>query len=115
MPFANARTPRSRGEDDVLQHESSVLPLFVRIERKTGTRQRLDTMTNENKQPQDIVTLYRRAFAEYGASALWSSKPVAEPTADDAMAITRSLRVEGDLRARGLAEQIERACNRAPI
>ncbi len=72
-------------------------------------------MTNENGPSQDLVTLYRRAFDEFGATALWSSKPVAEPTSDDVMAITRSLRVEGDLKARELAEKIEQACRRAPI
>jgi hypothetical protein len=44
---------------------------------------------------------------------LWSSRPVRHPTAADALAITRSLRVEGDMRARRLAEQIEQACRRA--
>ncbi|MBV9157161.1 MAG: hypothetical protein JO097_12940 [Acidobacteriaceae bacterium] len=63
--------------------------------------------------PEDFVTLYRRAFEEFGASALWSSKPVPDPTPADALAITRSLRVEGNLEAGRLAEQIERAC-RAP-
>lgn len=58
--------------------------------------------------------LYRRAFADFGASALWSSRPVPDPTPADALAITSSLRVEGDLRARRLAEQIEQACRRAP-
>ncbi len=32
------------------------------------------------------------------------------PSCEDALAITRSLRVEGDLNARLLAEQIEKAC-----
>lgn len=64
--------------------------------------------------PEDFVSLYRRAFKEYGASALWSSRPVPNPTYEDALAITRSLRVEGDLNARRLAEQIEKAC-RAPV
>lgn len=59
---------------------------------------------------EDFVSLYRRAFQEYGVSALWSSRPVANPTCADALAITRSLRVEGDLNARRLAEQIEKAC-----
>jgi hypothetical protein len=72
-------------------------------------------MTHKRDEPDDIATLYRRAFEEFGASALWSSQPVAKPTPDDAMAITRSLRVEGNPRARALAEQIERACRRAPI
>ncbi len=69
--------------------------------------------TGTNTQPEDFVSLYRRAFKEYGASALWSSSPVPEPTCEDALAITRSLRVEGDLNARRLAEQIEKACRAA--
>jgi hypothetical protein len=64
-------------------------------------------------QADDFVSLYRRAFKEYGASALWSSRPVPDPTCEDALAITWSLRVEGDLNARHLAEQIERACRAA--
>jgi len=68
-------------------------------------------MSTEPDRPDDFVALYRRAFAEFGTSALWSSRSVPDPTPEDAMAITRSLRVEGDLRARRLAEQIERACN----
>ena len=67
----------------------------------------------EPKKPVDFAALYRRAFADFGASALWSSRPVPEPTPADALAITRSLRVEGDLKARRLAEQIEQACRRA--
>ncbi|KUG28739.1 hypothetical protein ASZ90_001381 [hydrocarbon metagenome] len=35
------------------------------------------------------------------------------PTRADALAITQSLRVEGDLGARRLAEQIEQACRAA--
>jgi hypothetical protein len=58
----------------------------------------------------DLASLYRRAFAEFGASALWSSRAVPNPGVDDALAITQSLRVEGDLDARRLAEQIEQAC-----
>lgn len=63
--------------------------------------------------PEDFVSLYRRAFKEYGASALWSSRAVDNPTCEDALAITRSLRVEGDLNARRLAEEIEKACRAA--
>ncbi len=59
---------------------------------------------------EDYVSLYRRAFEYFGASALWSSRPVPNPTPADALAITWSLRVEGDLQARRLAEQIEQAC-----
>jgi hypothetical protein len=67
-------------------------------------------MGTETAQPQDFVSLYRRAFEQYGASALWSSRAVPDPTPADALAITRSLRVEGNLSARRLAEQIEQAC-----
>jgi hypothetical protein len=68
---------------------------------------------NTNEQQQEIERLYRQAFAEYGAVALWSSRPVRNPTSADALAITRSLRAEGDLGARRLAEQIEKLCGRA--
>jgi hypothetical protein len=61
----------------------------------------------------DYVALYQRAFAEFGAMALWSSQPVPDPTPEDALAITHSLRVEGNLDARRLAEQIEQACRAA--
>jgi hypothetical protein len=67
-------------------------------------------MEDQTAQAADFVTLYRRAFAEFGASALWSSKPVPDPTPADVLAITRSLRIEGNMQARRLAEQIEQAC-----
>ena len=70
-------------------------------------------METKNTGQDDLVSLYRRAFKEYGASALWSSRPVSEPTCEDALDIRRSLRVEGDLNARRLAEQIEKACRAA--
>ena len=69
-------------------------------------------MTEPTRVP-EFAILYQRAFEEFGAAALWSSKPVANPTPDDAMAITHSLRVEGNLQARRLAEQIEQACRAA--
>jgi hypothetical protein len=68
---------------------------------------------NTQEQLQEIERLYRKAFAEYGAVALWSSRPARNPTPADALAITRSLRVEGDMGARRLAEQIEDLCARA--
>jgi hypothetical protein len=64
----------------------------------------------KDKELKDLQALYRTAFREFGAVALWSSRPVPNPTCEDALAITRSLRVEGDLAARRLAEQIEKAC-----
>ena len=70
-------------------------------------------VATEHSKTSAVVDLYRRAFQEFGASALWSSRPVADPSPADALAITYSLRVEGDLRARRLAEQIEQACRAA--
>jgi hypothetical protein len=66
-------------------------------------------MSTDRPQP-DFITLYRKAFQDFGASALWSSRAVPDPTPADALAITHSLRVEGNLEARRLAEQIEQAC-----
>jgi hypothetical protein len=57
----------------------------------------------------DIVGLYRRAFAEFGARALWNVKKFDDPTVEQMLAITRQLRTEGNMEARRLAEQIERA------
>lgn len=65
-------------------------------------------MTDQLK---ELEMLYNTAFQKYGAIALWSSCPVQNPTSEDALAITRSLRVEGDLAARRLAEQIEKICH----
>jgi hypothetical protein len=70
-------------------------------------------MSAEITSPDDFAALYRRAFEEFGVSALWSSRPVPDPTPADALAITHSLRVEGNLQARRLAEQIEQACRAA--
>ncbi|MDQ2776574.1 MAG: hypothetical protein M3Y57_16900 [Acidobacteriota bacterium] len=70
-------------------------------------------MTNPTPEPTDFASLYRRAFEQFGAGALWSSKPVSDPTPADALAITNSLRVEGNREARRLAEQIEQACRAA--
>ena len=63
--------------------------------------------------PDEVVRLYRQAFVDYGAAALWSSRPVSEPSIGSALAITESLRVEGDRNARRLAERIEGLCRAA--
>jgi hypothetical protein len=70
-------------------------------------------MSIDIQQAGDFVALYRRTFAEFGASALWSSRELPNPTHEDALAITHGLRVEGDLGARRLAEAMERACRDA--
>ncbi len=81
-----------------------------RVDKLSG---KSGTMSDQTTEPADFVSLYRRAFEEFGRSALWSSRPLPDPTPADALAITASLRVEGDLKARRLAEQIERACRAA--
>lgn len=69
-------------------------------------------MTNEN-QADDLATLYRRAFEEYGTHALWNKRSIEAPTPDDALVVARALRIEGNRQARQLAEQIEEACRAA--
>jgi hypothetical protein len=70
-------------------------------------------MNNATPAPKSYVSLYRRAFAEYGAHALWNKRMLEEPTQEDALVIARALRTEGDREARKLAEQIEEACRAA--
>jgi len=68
-------------------------------------------MSTEPTQPEDdLASLYRRAFDEYGARALWNMRPVREPTPADALAITAALRTHGRMDGRRLAERIERLC-----
>jgi hypothetical protein len=62
----------------------------------------------------EVVRLYRRAFAEFRAQALWNIRQFEEPTLEQALSVARHLRVEGDMDARRLAEQIEQAA-RAPF
>ena len=57
----------------------------------------------------EMADLYRRAFAQFGTRALWNIKQVDNPTVEQILDITRQLRTEGDMDARQLAEQIERA------
>ena len=64
-------------------------------------------------QATDLAALYRRAFAEYGAQALWNKRSLDSPTPEDALVVARALRIEGDREARRLAEQIEQACRTA--
>jgi hypothetical protein len=61
----------------------------------------------------DYASLYRQAFREHGCRALWNVRQLENPSPEEALAITGSLRVEGDLSARRLAEQIEKACRAA--
>jgi hypothetical protein len=70
-------------------------------------------MNDTPREPETFATLYRRAFAEYGTQALWNKRMLEEPTPDDALVIARALRIEGDRKARKLAEEIEKACRAA--
>lgn len=70
-------------------------------------------MKESSYRGQDLVSLYRRAFAEYGTHALWNKRRLDMPTPQDALVIARALRIEGDRQARHLAEEIERACRAA--
>ncbi len=59
---------------------------------------------------QNLHSLYQRAFAEYGVRALWNKAKLDHPTPEDALVVARALRLEGDRKARQLAEAIEEAC-----
>jgi hypothetical protein len=70
-------------------------------------------MSDPASQSTDFVTLYRRAFEEFGRQALWNKRLLDAPQPEDALVIARALRIEGNLDARRLAEQIEQACRAA--
>jgi hypothetical protein len=61
----------------------------------------------------DFVELYHRAFAKYRSQALWNLRAFESPSPEDALVVARALRIEGDMRARFLAEEIEQACRAA--
>jgi hypothetical protein len=68
-------------------------------------------MGDRSNQFPDWVTLYHRAFTDYGVQALWNMRLVEDPTPADALAITRALRTHGGMNGRRLAEQIESLCD----
>jgi hypothetical protein len=61
----------------------------------------------------DWPHLYRLAFELFGTRALWSMRRLDDPTPRDALVAARQLRVEGDLSARRLAEQLEKRARAA--
>jgi hypothetical protein len=63
--------------------------------------------------PDEVLRLYRQAFAEFGTRALWNWRNMEQPTITQALAIAHSLKVEGNLKARALAIAIEQACRAA--
>lgn len=64
--------------------------------------------------PDDLSTLYHRAFQEYGGWALSNPREVPSPTIANAMAITQPLRTHGKMDGRRLAGQIEAICLATP-
>ncbi len=70
-------------------------------------------MTDPMTDPEDLVSLYHRAFKEYGSRALWNMRPIEAPTPADALAIAKALRTHGGMDGRRLAEHIERLCRAA--
>ena len=67
-------------------------------------------MSAASNDQDDFAALYRQAFRDFGVSALWSSRPVPDPTPGDALAITQALRTYGRMDGRRLAERIEALC-----
>lgn len=67
----------------------------------------------ETAPPQTLREAYQRAFRDFGTLALWNMRPLPDPSSEDAMVVARALRIEGNMAARCLAEQIERLA-RAP-
>jgi len=67
-------------------------------------------MPTDYTQSEELAALYRRAFAEYKSQALWNLRSLEDPAAEDALVVARRLRLDGDMPARALAEEIERAC-----
>jgi hypothetical protein len=63
--------------------------------------------------PEALRALYREAFKDYGLRALWSSRAANDPTIADLLAITESLRREGGVSGRRLAERIVSGCRAA--
>jgi hypothetical protein len=79
------------------------------LDERDNPRYNANVMNTAIEQTEDLLALYRRAFEEFGARALWNVRELESPSPEDALAITCSLRIEGDLKARRLAEQIEKA------
>ncbi len=63
--------------------------------------------------PEAVAALYRQAFCEFGARALWSRRPSEHPTITQALVLAESLRRDGDMTTRTLAARSEEACRSA--
>jgi hypothetical protein len=74
---------------------------------------KIKSMSGEERPSEDFVSLYRRAFTDYRSRALWNVRELEDPSIEDALVVARYLRLEGNLAARRLAEQIEKTCGAA--
>jgi hypothetical protein len=63
--------------------------------------------------PDEVVSLYRQAFRDFGARYLWSRRPGEHPTIAQALVIADALRREGSMETLPLAVKIEEACRAA--
>jgi hypothetical protein len=63
--------------------------------------------------PEPLVSLYNRAFREFGAQALWNRREIAAPTITAVLVIADCLRREGSMKCRPLIAEIEAACRAA--
>lgn len=75
--------------------------------RFAGMSDDLSIQLSAELREQELIALYRQAFAEFGTRALWNLQQFENPTVEDALGITRALRIKGNMAARRLAERIE--------
>lgn len=73
----------------------------------------LKTLGSGKTAPEAVVSLYHRAFRDFGVRALWNWREMDSPTITQALTIADSLRTEGNQSSRALAAQIEQACRAA--
>ena len=90
---------------------------FLRQEKSSAALALIEAMVKRPDGPAEVFVIHARLLAARGeipaAIAQYRLGIESDPTAADALAITHSLRVEGNLEARRLAEQIEQACRAA--
>lgn len=83
------------------------------MNKDTRTLEELKDAGAGRPAPELVASLYRRAFQEFGAQALWDRKPSEHPTITQALVVAERLRREGSMKSRSLAVQIEEACRAA--
>jgi hypothetical protein len=105
-PRESIHGKKNSGDNDL---DSLPYPL-ASTHRHVHNGRRRRSMSTKTIQP-EYLSLYRQAFAEFGAHALWNFRNLEPPTAEDTLVVARALRTEGDLVARRLAERIEQSCH----